>query len=380
MMSTSSNQTQLPADRTEPDQVGQVHPALVEGVESLPIPIFVFDRHGIVQVWNEAVARLTGVSEREALGNPLPDRFTAPSKSTLEAMAASEVAPRPMELGILDEEGTQHVLRCAISALAAGAGGIGGVLVVGMAASAVDSGECTGGERTRVEASARVIGGVVHSFNNILTVLTCNLTLMEQHPATEADNDLRQLILDATRAAEEAVALITSLKEYVGGGEEVRGQCDVGEVFTEAGTTLGENLPPGIELRFAPESGTQVAISGEDLLGILSHLVKNASEAMAEGGPIEVGTEPSATKSGHSEVTVRDTGCGFSAEHEHLLTEPFFTTKRPARGAGLGLAMVERFVRGAAGDLRIEVLPNGWTLVRVTLPNAPGNTNSEGTR
>jgi len=373
-MSTSSSHTDLSRMEASRDRAGQGSLTPVGGAQELSCPIFVLDPGGIVQVWNGTMESLTGVSEREALGHSLSDWFTPASVEALEALAAGEAATPVTEVVLLGAEGARVGFQCAAKVMAPAQGGIGGLLVVGVATPTVR----TQDQAWAGESLDRVVSGVVHSFNNILTVLTCNLALMSTHQTAESDSDLGQLISEAQRAGDEAVALIESLADLTRPSEEVGAGSDVGEVLAETAARFTHELPEGVELRVAPASGPRVAIAAEDLLDILRRLIENASEAMEDGGTIEVQAEPSAARSDCTVVTVTDGGHGFDAANEHLLVEPFFTTKRPARGAGLGLARVYMLARRAGGELTIRSSASGRTVVCVELPNTPESANTEG--
>ena len=67
-------------------------------------------------------------------------------------------------------------------------------------------------------------------------------------------------------------------------------------------------------------------------------------------------------------VEVSDTGCGMTAEVRARALEPFFTTRSPGEGSGLGLSIVARIVRAHNGHLSIDSAAGGGTTVRVRLP------------
>jgi two-component system, NtrC family, nitrogen regulation sensor histidine kinase GlnL len=120
-------------------------------------------------------------------------------------------------------------------------------------------------------------------------------------------------------------------------------------------------------------------VRGDDaqLTHVFLNLVKNAIEAMPDGGMLTVITRMETDfhilrRAGSGKflrVEIADTGSGFPPEEMERVFEPFFTTK--ARGTGLGLAICERIVAAHQGDIRADNRPAGGAVVTVTLPVSP---------
>jgi signal transduction histidine kinase len=68
------------------------------------------------------------------------------------------------------------------------------------------------------------------------------------------------------------------------------------------------------------------------------------------------------------ELSVHDSGRGMNAEELRRAFEPFYTTKAPGRGTGLGLMIVEQIVHAHGGQLKAESTPGGGTTMHVLLP------------
>jgi signal transduction histidine kinase len=119
-------------------------------------------------------------------------------------------------------------------------------------------------------------------------------------------------------------------------------------------TELGESLPPCRADRAM-------------LTRVLENLVRNAMEAMPEGGTIRVRTASLSGANGTElEVAVEDTGCGMDARTRERAFDDFFTTK--AQGSGLGLAFVGRVVQAHGGHVELSSRPGHGTVVSVRLP------------
>src|SRR5690606_22258872 len=113
-------------------------------------------------------------------------------------------------------------------------------------------------------------------------------------------------------------------------------------------------------------TAAQVRIPEVPLLQSLAILVKNACEASEPGLPIFVKAETSVNRLC---LTVSDRGSGMAPEVVARLGEPFFTTKEPGFGMGLGLFVVRTFVERMRGKLEIDSEPGRGTTIRLVFPS-----------
>jgi two-component system NtrC family sensor kinase len=154
--------------------------------------------------------------------------------------------------------------------------------------------------------------------------------------------------------AEDPGALVSSVLEFA--RAELR----------QAGIGLTLEVAPGL-----PE----IAADENQIRQALLNLIRNAREAMKDGGSLVVGVEPS--PEGGARVTVTDSGSGVAPEHLSKIFEPFFSTKE--KGTGLGLALVHQIVSEHGGAIEVQAPPSGGTSFVLTFPaiprpDAPGST------
>jgi signal transduction histidine kinase len=128
----------------------------------------------------------------------------------------------------------------------------------------------------------------------------------------------------------------------------------------------------GIRLqRQLQDSLPPVAGDPELLQQVFLNLMTNAIDAMPEGGVLTVATSPLGPPSSNGravEVVIMDNGMGMSEEVRQKAREPFFTTKEPGKGAGLGLAICEEIIRSHHGRMEIESREGRGSAIRVQLP------------
>jgi len=138
--------------------------------------------------------------------------------------------------------------------------------------------------------------------------------------------------------------------------------CDVNELVRD---TLGlyGNLPNNINIdaEFAPDL-PQVNLDGGQIKQVLHNIIKNAIEAMPDGGKLQVVT---GLDDNLISIGITDTGCGMSKEVKSKLFTPYFTTKQ--KGTGLGMAIVQRIVEQHDGEIDIESQEGVGTTVRIFL-------------
>jgi two-component system NtrC family sensor kinase len=99
---------------------------------------------------------------------------------------------------------------------------------------------------------------------------------------------------------------------------------------------------------------------------VILNLLTNAMDATPAGGQVEVATR-TVPGAGRVVVEVRDSGPGIAGEHRKQIFEPFFSTKAPGRGTGLGLFISAQIVRDHRGVIEVESEPGRGSTFRVVL-------------
>lgn len=229
----------------------------------------------------------------------------------------------------------------------------------------------------KMSAIGRLAGGVAHDFNNMLTVVKGNLELyhLMDDPA-ERD----AAVAEAQLAAQRAEEVVQHLMVYARKAPTRVRDLDANEAVASVMTLTRTMIPARIAREFAPCAGrVPISVDESQLTTALLNLVKNAVDAMPEAGKLRISTAVETLTAplslhGHvlpegtyATVTVSDTGTGIPEPNLSRVAEPFFTTKPPGQGTGLGLSMVAGFVQGAGGGLRIVTSAKG-TAVSLLFP------------
>jgi signal transduction histidine kinase len=232
----------------------------------------------------------------------------------------------------------------------------------------------------RIEALGRLVGGVAHDFNNILSVILGNLELIKDEKLAP---DSEQLVEEA-RIATQRGARLTRQLLLVGRQSHLQpSPLDVGRVLKDSSAMLRRVLPESIELTTAPAAGLwTIQADADGLNNALLNLAINARDAMKGQGKLII--EAANNRATHDylderpeedlapgryvAISVTDTGSGMPPEIVERAFEPFFTTKHATDGSGLGLPSVLGFCRQSGGTCRIYSEPGVGTTVRMLLP------------
>ena len=229
----------------------------------------------------------------------------------------------------------------------------------------------------KLEAIGQLTGGVAHDFNNLLTVIIGALDVVARHPDDEAR---RQKMTAAAMAAAKRGEKLTQHLLAFARRQPLRPEvCRIDRLIAESEGLLRRALGDayGFHLRLGGGVRNALVDSGQFEAALLN-LVVNARDATPAGGEVTIETRPvtltkavgdvSAGK--YLRVAVRDTGAGMDPETAARAVEPFFTTKPPGEGTGLGLSQVYGFARQSGGSVDIETSPGQGATVAMLLPIA----------
>ena len=230
----------------------------------------------------------------------------------------------------------------------------------------------------KMEAVGRLAGGVAHDFNNLLTVvMSASAVLADDLPA---DSPLRGEVHDIRQAVERGSALTRQLLAFGRKEERAPERLDVHAVVVNVERLLSRALGGGVQLELRRGSdGLHVMADASQLEQVLVNLAINARDAMPRGGRLVIATSLRALDDAAAAVLelsagdyvaleVSDTGVGMDETTRSRAFEPFYTTKGPLEGTGLGLSTVYGIVRQSGGAITLSSVPGQGTVVTVFLP------------
>jgi signal transduction histidine kinase len=222
----------------------------------------------------------------------------------------------------------------------------------------------------RLATIGKMAAHVTHEIRNPLSSLALNVELLEEE--TGEGGEARTLI----RAIKNEVDRLTALSEryltVAGGRAPPRVEReDIGQVCQDALDFVRADVARhGIKLSLrVDEELPAVSVDEGQIRQALYNLIRNAREAMSEGGEVTVAARRAA---GGVDITVDDEGSGIDEERRARLFEPFFTTK--SHGTGLGLVITREIVEAHGGTIRCEPRTPRGTRFVLHLPAARGET------
>ena len=234
----------------------------------------------------------------------------------------------------------------------------------------------------RMHALGQIAGGIAHDFNNVLQAVSGGAALIERRP-----NDPERVLRNArmvTDAARRGAAITSRLLAFSRRGDLRAENIDVAALLTDIGEVLDHtlggsvlcliNVPPGLPALFADRGQLET---------VLVNLATNARDAMQGGGTLTMAADTESITVGmhhpaglapgtYVRIDVTDTGSGMAPTVLARATEPFFTTKEPGKGTGLGLAMAKGFAEQSGGSLSIDSEVDRGTQITLWLPIASG--------
>ena len=221
----------------------------------------------------------------------------------------------------------------------------------------------------KMEAVGKLAGGVAHDFNNILQVILGRSHLLLRQEAFGSPD--QEAVSEVIKAAERAAALTRQLLAF--GRRQVleRRVLDVNRLVTRHVQMLQRMIGEDIELELAlGDDAGWIEADRTQVEQILMNLCVNAREAMPDGGRLTISTRRMARSGdGHDvEIAVTDEGVGIAKERLDRVFEPFYSTKDPSEGSGLGLSTVYGIASQHGGRVEIDSREGEGTTVRVLLP------------
>jgi PAS domain S-box-containing protein len=231
----------------------------------------------------------------------------------------------------------------------------------------------------KMEGIGRLAGGVAHDFNNLLTAIGGYTALLAESLPKQAD--VQEDLAEIVRATERAAGLTSQLLAFARKQVMDSRPLDLNRLVTGLGSMLRRLIRENIELITRLQGDLSLVLADEvQIEQLLVNLVVNARDAMPEGGRLVIETSNLVLEEmlvnqklplapGHYVLlTVSDTGVGMDEYVLEHLYEPFFTTKGPDHGSGLGLATCYGIVKQHGGHIWCYSELGRGTTFKIYLP------------
>lgn len=332
---------------------------------------------------NKAAISLLGVSREQLEGSYLIDYFLLPHRLRVEMMmqkesgGVSEIGrDNPVELN-----GRQVCMKC-LAVPGEEAKTI--VFIEDISEQKQMEGQLR--QSQKMEAIGTLAGGIAHDFNNILSAIMgyAELSLLEIPQETKLRNKVEQIL----RASNRAKDLIRQILTFSRQGELKPKPVQLHLIVKEAMKLIRASIPAGIEIRQKIEvDSSHVMADPTQLHQVLMNLCTNAHYAMRDTGGVleirltehetaetDVSVCPDMNPGAYLRLSIADTGVGIDPALLDRIFEPYFTSKKPGEGTGMGLAVVHGIARRHGGAVTVESRPGQGSRFDVYLPRVMRNT------
>jgi len=190
--------------------------------------------------------------------------------------------------------------------------------------------------------------GIAHELNNPLgvVIMYSNILLDEAEPESPLKTDLKLIVEQAQRCK----TIVGGLLNFARKNQVSKTETDINDLIriSIASVMIPENVQIDIQSRLKDPIAD---LDKEQMVQVVSNLIKNAFEAMPRGGRITIELEDTDLD---VIIKIGDNGSGINQDDLQKVFEPFFTTKGIGKGTGLGLATAYGVVKMHKGNITVE--------------------------
>jgi PAS domain S-box-containing protein len=377
------------AEQAVADQVSFLN----ELIETIPAAIFYKDKDGVYLGCNRVFARLFGKKDvKQIKGLNIFDVMSGPEAFLHNQMDTELLAgggQLTYETSIDDAAGARRYYMVHKASFADAQGDSSGIVGVLMEITKLKKAEEARREleaqlrqAQKLEAIGTLAGGIAHDFNNILAAISgyCELALYQ----TDPQNKLAQYLEEILVAGDRAKSLVSQILTFSRKSDQEIQSVNVALVAKEALKLLRSTLPPSIEMEIDVDAQAGlVSADPTQVHQIFMNLCTNAAHAMKEkGGALRVGVrhvevsesdlleERDMQPGPYLEIVAADNGQGMSQATLDRVFDPYFTTKAPGEGTGLGLAVVHGIIKSMGGSINVQSELGEGSTFRILIPVA----------
>jgi PAS domain S-box-containing protein len=336
-----------------------------------------------IQYWNKSAERLYGWTSEEALG------------ADFTIIASEDPAPFEEAKGILLEKGewsgevskttkagTNVIVASRWTLLLDDRQNPRSILAIDTDITEKKQMEALFLRNQRLESIGQLAGGIAHDLNNILAPILLGAQMLRQN-VHEPDSPFILATIEAN--AQRGAEIVKQVVAFARGVDGQRVELQARYVLAEICGIIRETFPRSITLKTEQQQNLWTIFGdATQLHQILLNLAVNARDAMPRGGILSLAAEnlmldhaeaslrPGLEPGPHVLFKISDTGTGIAPEIAAKIFDPFFTSKGPEKGSGLGLSTVLGIVKSHKGHVEFESKVGHGTEFRVYLPAEQG--------
>ncbi len=367
-------------DVTEELKKDAVQRRLVTAIEQARELIVITDWEGSIEYVNPEFTRVTGYSRAEALGqNPKILRSGKHDDEFYEKMWETIASGQNWTGRLTNKKksGELYTETATISPVRDITGTVTHFVAVKRDITREVKLETKLRQSQKMEAIGTLAGGIAHDFNNILGAILgfTDIALLKCDP----ESPIHEFLLNIRKGGKRAADLVQQILTFSRQSTTEKKPIEVTAIIQESLQLLRASLPSTINIDLIINTEKiWILANSTQLQQIIINLCTNAFHAMQkQGGKLTIQLdEPGAdeckklmgNKSGAIKLSIRDTGVGMNPETLTRIFDPFYTTKEPGVGTGMGLSVVHGLVQELGGKINVDSNPESGTTFTILLP------------
>ena len=345
--------------------------SLVTAIEQSAEVIIMTDRDGLFQYVNPSFERISGYTCEDIIGHDFSFLKSSKHDESFYRDIRYTMSRGDVWIGRIfnrKKNGSLFEVETSISPVQDRSGNVTHFVVVQRDVSHEVELERQLHQAQKMEAIGTLAGGIAHDFNNILGAIIGYTEMVKMFDIPK-DSPVQNRLQQILQAADRAKNLVQQILTFSRQTEAEQRPVLFSPIVKEALKFLRASLPSTIEIHqdIKTETGT-VQADPTQIHQVLMNLCTNAAHAMSTtGGVLEVGLinvdlddriiaerfvglEPGP----YIMLRVKDTGHGMDNEIMDRIFDPYFTTKEPGRGTGMGLSVVHGIVKSHNGAIMVN--------------------------
>ncbi len=336
-------------------------------LQSANLGIYTVDEEFRITSWNRKMEEMSGISEGEALQQPLFSLFPR-----LEEEGFAPRLRRVMQRGVPEKlrlthrnrKGEVRFQKRRLAPLVGADGPAGVVVLVEDITEFKQLLEQTIQSEKLAEVG-RLSAGIAHEVNNPLAVIAYATQLLLREEGLPASQ--KELVERIDSEVDRLKTLTGGLLSFSRAGETRKRETDLNEVLRDVLRLVRFELNRrSIQLQESYDNLPPMVADPNKLKQVFINLIMNATQALGRNGTLTISTQ--AVNGAEVEARVSDNGPGIPAAVLPKIFEPFFTTKKEGEGTGLGLYICRTIIEEHDGRLLVESTEGQGTNFRVVLP------------
>jgi PAS domain S-box-containing protein len=226
----------------------------------------------------------------------------------------------------------------------------------------------------KLAAIGQLAAGVAHEIRNPLNIIGSSIYYLKEvlqgAPRTGSagpEGDIKGHLKIIQEEIQRCQRIITQLLDFSHRAKRELEECDLNTLIEDTLSLVGKEMEVNkikVIKDFKPFA--PLYLNTDDMKQVLLNLILNARDAMPRGGTLRIATQ--LCPSNVVEVVISDTGHGIPQAEQKKLFLPFYTTKEPGMGTGLGLYAVHSAIKRTKGSIKVDSSPGRGTTFTITLP------------